>query len=85
MWISYLDFNCKTDESKMTYGKKLSHDREDCGDHVQGMTQEAVQSPGERGYSILGFRVANQEVPGQYKRCLKQALGLGRRNCRLGR
>lgn len=37
------------------------------------MSQKAEQSLGERGFSMLGLRVVNHEVPGQHKKPWKQA------------
>lgn len=38
------------------------------------MSQEAEQSLGERGFSMLGLRVVNHKVPRQHKKPWKQAL-----------
>ena len=52
MWISYLDFNWETDESKIPYGegvKVVSLHGEDSGNSVQG-TSQGVQRLGEKGF-----------------------------------
>ena len=52
MWISYLDFNWETDESKIPYGegvKVVSLHGDDSGNSVQG-TSQGVQRLGEKGF-----------------------------------
>ena len=57
MWISYLDFNWETDESKIPYGegvKVVSLHGEDSGNSVPG-TSQGVQRLGEKGFFFFFF------------------------------